>query len=43
MKNLPKRTGTNFNELFKNWKNPDALDLLKKMLIFDPEKRITIE
>lgn len=41
--NLPKRTGSNFNKLFKNWKNADALDLLKKILIFDPLKRITIE
>lgn len=40
---LPKRKGMDFNELFKASKNPDAIDLLKKMLVFDPEKRITIE
>ena len=43
MKQLPKRKGTDFNELFKGWPNPDAIDLLKKMLTFDPAKRITIE
>ena len=43
MKQLPKRKGTDFNELFKGWSNPDAIDLLKKMLSFDPEKRISIE
>lgn len=43
MKELPKRKGTDFNELFKNWQNPDAIDLVKKMLMFDPTKRITIE
>lgn len=43
MRELPKRKGTDFNELFKAWPNPDAIDLVKKMLTFDPEKRITIE
>jgi serine/threonine protein kinase len=43
MRELPKRKGTDFNELFKAWPNPDAIDLLKKMLTFDPTKRITIE
>jgi serine/threonine protein kinase len=28
--------------LFKG-ANPDAIDLLKKLLTFDPKKRITIE
>jgi serine/threonine protein kinase len=42
MKQLPKRKGTDFNELFKGWPNADAIDLLKKMLTFDPAKRITI-
>ena len=32
-----------FNELFKAAKNPDAIDLLQKMLMFDPDKRITID
>ena len=43
MKQLPPRKGTDFNELFKGWPNPDAIDLAKKLLTFDPEKRITIE
>jgi len=43
MKELPKRKGTDFNELFKNYSNPDAIDLVKKMLTFDPTKRITVE
>jgi serine/threonine protein kinase len=43
MKELPKRKGTDFNELFKSWPNADAIDLVKKMLTFDPTKRITIE
>ncbi len=30
MKQLPKRKGTDFNELFKGWPNHDAIDLLKK-------------
>lgn len=43
MMDLPKRKGQDFKELFKACKNPDAIDLLEKMLKFDPEKRITIE
>jgi len=43
MKELPKRKGTDFNELFKTWENKDAVDLVKRMLLFDPTKRITIE
>jgi serine/threonine protein kinase len=38
---LPKRKGKDFNVVFKG-ANPDAIDLLKKLLIFDPKKRITI-
>jgi len=40
---LPKRKGADFNELFGDWTNPDAIDILKKMLTFDPTKRITVE
>ena len=43
MNDLPKRKGVDFNEMFKMAKNPDAIDLLKKMLVFDPDKRISIE
>jgi len=43
MRELPKRKGTDFNELFKSYSNSDAIDLVKKMLMFDPTRRITIE
>ncbi len=39
---LPKRTKQSFNTLFPK-SNPVALDLLGKMLIFDPHKRYTVE
>ena len=39
---LPKRDGKNFDELFKG-QNKLAIDLLKKMLTYDPEERITVE
>ena len=38
---LPKREGKKFEELFKG-ANPQAIDLLKKMLTYDPVDRITI-
>ena len=39
---LPKRDGKNFDELFKG-ANANAIDLLKKMLTYDPADRITIK
>lgn len=39
---LPKREGKNFDELFKG-ANPQAIDLVKKMLTYDPEDRITVQ
>jgi len=39
---LPKRDGKNFDEFFSG-ANPHAIDLLKKMLTYDPEDRITVE
>jgi serine/threonine protein kinase len=39
---LPKREGKNFDELFKG-ANAPAIDLLKKMLTYDPADRITIK
>jgi len=39
---LPKREGKNFDELFKG-ANPQAIDLVKKMLTYDPEDRITVK
>ena len=44
IKNLPKnkKNGKDFSKLF-GYAPPLAIDLLKKFLIFDPEKRITVE
>ncbi len=39
---LAKRTRQTFSSLFKK-SNPVALDLLSKMLIFNPKKRYTVE
>jgi serine/threonine protein kinase len=39
---IPQRPGKQFETVFRE-ANPRALDLLKKMLVFDPEKRITVE
>jgi serine/threonine protein kinase len=43
IKNMPKnkKNGKDFNKLFSFASN-DAIDLLKKLLTFDPEKRITV-
>jgi len=38
---LPKRSGQDFNELFKD-ANKKAIDLLKKMLTYDPAERISV-
>ena len=42
MQRLAKRTKQSFNLMFSN-ANPVALDLLGKMLIFNPKKRYTVE
>lgn len=42
IESFPKTKGKDFKTLFKG-ANPDAIDLLQKLLIFDPKKRITIE
>jgi mitogen-activated protein kinase 1/3 len=42
IQSIQKRKGKDLNTLFKG-ANPDAIDLIKKMLTFDPLKRITIE
>jgi serine/threonine protein kinase len=39
---LAKRTKQTFSSLFKK-SNPVALDLLAKMLVFNPKKRYTVE
>ena len=39
---LPHSRGQNFRELFKG-ANEQAIDMLKRMLVFDPEQRITID
>ena len=43
IKGLPrnKKNGRDFTKLFSQ-APPEAIDLLKKFLIFDPEKRITV-
>ena len=42
MTDLPKRKGLSFQELFKG-ASKDAIDMLEKMLKFDPTERITVE
>ena len=42
MRQLPNNRGKDFNELFRG-ANEHAIDLIKKMLTFDPAARITIE
>ena len=42
LKQLPRRMGKDFRQIFPN-ASPMALDLLKKMLHFDPTKRITVQ
>jgi mitogen-activated protein kinase 1/3/mitogen-activated protein kinase 6 len=43
IKNLPKnkKNGKDFNKLF-SFANTEAIDLLKKLLTFDPDKRINV-
>ena len=43
IRSLPKYTAKNFDQYFSAAKNPKARDLLKKMLILDPEERLTAE
>lgn len=42
MQSLPKRKGQDFNVLFKG-ANPKAIDLIRRMLTYDPDERITVE
>jgi len=39
---LPYKPKTDFSELFSN-ANPLAIDLMEKMLVFDPENRISVQ
>lgn len=41
MKELPPYPGKDLSKLFRQ-ANPEAVDLVKRMLVFDPEQRITI-
>lgn len=46
VRQLPKREGKDFDVLFKGnnqQTNPLAIDLLKKMLVYDPDDRITVQ
>lgn len=36
-----KKNGKDFNKIFPN-ASPEAIDLLKKLLAFDPEKRLSV-
>ena len=38
---MPKREAKDFNQIFKG-ANPHAIDLLQRMLTYDPEERITV-
>eukprot|EP00003_Mantamonas_plastica_P033559 TRINITY_DN968_c0_g1_i2.p2 TRINITY_DN968_c0_g1~~TRINITY_DN968_c0_g1_i2.p2 ORF type:complete len:204 (+),score=79.42 TRINITY_DN968_c0_g1_i2:707-1318(+) len=42
MRSLPNKEGVSFEELYPNGSD-NAIDLLYKMLTFNPEKRITVE
>lgn len=42
IQSLPRRKGKDFSTIFKG-ANPDAIDLMKRMLTFDPVKRITVD
>jgi serine/threonine protein kinase len=42
MNSLPKRQGQDFTKLFKG-ANVDGIDLIRQMLLFDHEKRITVD
>jgi GTP cyclohydrolase I len=39
---LPKREAKDFNVIFKG-ASAEAIDLLKKMLTYDPQDRVTVE
>jgi len=42
IRSLPKKPGVPFEKLFHN-QNPDTIDLLKRMLTFDPSRRISVD
>jgi serine/threonine protein kinase len=42
MRSLPRKQGVPFDRIFPNC-NPLAIDLLRRMLTFDPAKRITVD
>lgn len=42
MRELPNNKGKDFNQLFSG-ASEQAIDLIKKMLTFDPNRRITVE
>jgi serine/threonine protein kinase len=42
VRSLPKRKPKDFNVVFKG-ANPDAIDIMRRMLTFDPLKRISVQ
>lgn len=42
IQSLPRRKAKDFGTIFKG-SNPDAIDLIRRMLTFDPSKRITVD
>jgi len=42
MQSLPKRKGQDLNQLLKK-ASPDCIDLIRKMLTFDPNQRCSVQ
>lgn len=42
LKNLPNKESKAFTEIFAN-ANPQAIDMIERMLVLDPEKRLTVD
>jgi mitogen-activated protein kinase 1/3 len=42
LKNIPDKESKSFKEIFSN-ANPQAIDMIERMLVLDPEKRLTVD